>query len=365
MSQFGRISGPLLAGNLLRNGTDLAFETSQLYLNVTGRTLGINTTGPSNDLTVGTIKNDGTATTSTIQTVNLINTATANIGNFTVATNTFQHLTSSINIVPNPSSNPTTVTPGLSTSSLYFSGNTLVTTVANDNVNISPNGTGQIAMANTAGTVQVTVNANLHAQGNITFDGNVTLGNQTTNLISFAAEVNSNILPSTAAAYDLGSSSLQWNAIYATTLNASASGVTSAISSTTSNIGNFTISGNTVLNASNNASLLPSGTGLTKFNNINYLYGSTISNPLNTAFSLNSTNNGYIKFTGSSGTVIPTGTTSTRPTNPEIGTTRYNTTITAGEVYNGTAWIPIGGTSAVLSQSQVTDIMWAWDLTLG
>ena len=32
--QLGRISGPLLANNLLRNGVDLAFETDVLYLKV-------------------------------------------------------------------------------------------------------------------------------------------------------------------------------------------------------------------------------------------------------------------------------------------------------------------------------------------
>ena len=39
----GRISGPLLAKNLLRDGVDLAFETSLLYLNVRDGRIGINT----------------------------------------------------------------------------------------------------------------------------------------------------------------------------------------------------------------------------------------------------------------------------------------------------------------------------------
>jgi hypothetical protein len=194
MSQEGRIGGPLLAQDLLRNGTDLAFETSLLYLNVGSRFLGINTQGPTSDLTIGTVKNNGTTGTSSIRTTNLIATTTS-IGNFTISANTIQQLASGITISPNQSSNPTIVTPGLSTSSLYFSSSTLTTTVTNDPINISPNGTGGINLANTAGLVQVNVNAGLHATGNITWDGNVILGNATTDTITFAAKVASDILP--------------------------------------------------------------------------------------------------------------------------------------------------------------------------
>ena len=52
----GRISGPLLKNNLLRNGVNLAFETNLLYLDVVNSRIGINTATPSNDLQVnGTI----------------------------------------------------------------------------------------------------------------------------------------------------------------------------------------------------------------------------------------------------------------------------------------------------------------------
>ena len=43
---IGRISGPLLKDNLLRNGVDLAFETDLLYLDVTNRRIGVKTTSP-------------------------------------------------------------------------------------------------------------------------------------------------------------------------------------------------------------------------------------------------------------------------------------------------------------------------------
>ena len=48
----GRISGPLLKANLLRNGVDLAFETDLLYLDVNNSRIGIKTTTPQYELDV-------------------------------------------------------------------------------------------------------------------------------------------------------------------------------------------------------------------------------------------------------------------------------------------------------------------------
>ena len=48
----GRISGPLLKSNLVRNGVDLAFETDLLYLDVNNSRIGVNTATPQYDLDV-------------------------------------------------------------------------------------------------------------------------------------------------------------------------------------------------------------------------------------------------------------------------------------------------------------------------
>ena len=49
---IGRISGSVLKSNLTRNGTDLAFETNLLYLDVTNSRVGIGTSEPSTALQV-------------------------------------------------------------------------------------------------------------------------------------------------------------------------------------------------------------------------------------------------------------------------------------------------------------------------
>jgi hypothetical protein len=55
---IGRISGSVLKSNLTRNGTDLAFETNLLYLDVTNSRVGIGTSEPTTTLQV-----NGTTTT--------------------------------------------------------------------------------------------------------------------------------------------------------------------------------------------------------------------------------------------------------------------------------------------------------------
>ena len=62
MAQLGRISGPILKENLLREGVDIAFETDLLYIDVNNDRIGVRTNSPSSDFHV-----DGT-----IRTTNLI-----------------------------------------------------------------------------------------------------------------------------------------------------------------------------------------------------------------------------------------------------------------------------------------------------
>ena len=70
---IGRISGPLLKANLLREGVNLAFETNLLYLDVNNSRVGINNANPQYDLDVGgttrapTINVSGASSIGTVQ----------------------------------------------------------------------------------------------------------------------------------------------------------------------------------------------------------------------------------------------------------------------------------------------------------
>ena len=68
---IGRITGSVLKSNLTRNGTDLAFETNLLYLDVTNSRVGIGTSEPTTALQVnGTVTATALAVTGSTATIN-------------------------------------------------------------------------------------------------------------------------------------------------------------------------------------------------------------------------------------------------------------------------------------------------------
>jgi hypothetical protein len=183
---IGRISGPLLAQNLLRDGVNLAFETDLLYLDVNTGRIGIRKSNPVYELDVnGTINANNLKVTYTGP-----GTGVSQLGNLVISTGTIS----------------TTVGP----------------------VTIQPSGNESINLVGDTNVI-----GNLHATGNITADGNIFLGNNTsTDTVIFESEIASNIIPSQDQAFNLGSPERAWLDAYVSTL------VTNQITSTnTLNIG--------------------------------------------------------------------------------------------------------------------------------
>jgi hypothetical protein len=88
---IGRISGSVLKSNLTRNGTDLAFETNLLYLDVTNSRVGIGTSEPTTALQV-----NGTTTTAGLTAngaINIDGTGTSNMDNVIIGANTAAAIT--------------------------------------------------------------------------------------------------------------------------------------------------------------------------------------------------------------------------------------------------------------------------------
>jgi hypothetical protein len=337
----GRISGPLLKDNLLRNGVNLAFETSLLYLDVVNSRAGINTATPQYDLDVN----------GTTRTTNLQITSTAQIANFTISGSTISSSNSTINLLPN-GANGVVYQGTITVGQLQVNSNIISSTGTNTDINITSSGTGIVKLnANTL------VNGNLHATGNITADGNITLGNSPTDTVTFGAEVNSDINPSITNTYSLGSNTLQWKNIYAQ--NAYITNVNSG----TLNTSNFyssqlEISNNTIsaINSNVDINLSTSGTGGIVLGNLRFV-GSSVTNIVpNAVTTFSQTGTGYSKFPGTSGVVVPVGTDNNRPAlvDTEIGMMRYNTDQQDMEVWNGVNWI-IMGTSIGITYSQATD----------
>lgn len=191
----GRISGPLLKANLLRQGVDLAFETDLLYLDVNNSRVGIKTASPQAELDV-----NGSAR---IQTLDILDT-TLPIGNITIdgGTNTISTTQSIFNIA---TPNSVIYQDRLQVDDIEIDGSVIRTLGTNQNLEFRPNGTGTI---NFYGNTNVT--GNLHATGNISADGDITIGDQDTDTVTINADIASDLIPDVTNTYTIGNSTKKW-----------------------------------------------------------------------------------------------------------------------------------------------------------
>jgi hypothetical protein len=193
---IGRISGPLLKANLVRNGIDLAFETDLLYLDVNNNRIGIKSTAPQYELDV-----NGTTRAS-----NLIVSNRADIGSVNIEGNTISSDQQYLNL---GTLDNVIYQNKLRIDSIDIEGNAISTNDSNANLEFRPNGTGSVEVYS-----DMNVTGNIHATGNITADGSITLGNEDTDDVVFNAEIASNIIPNLDITYDLGSDLKRWNNLW-------------------------------------------------------------------------------------------------------------------------------------------------------
>jgi hypothetical protein len=252
----GRISGPLLKDNLLRNGVNLAFETSLLYLDVKNGRVGVNTATPLYQLDVS-----GTTQTTNIEAANQ-----ASLASFTLTGNTISSTSTTINFVPSGTNG--VVYQGRATigTQLAMTGNVISTVGTNVDLIINTTGTGQ-----TKFNGNVLVNGNLHATGSITADGSLTLGDASTDNITFGGEITSDIIPDINNTYNLGSATKQWANIYAQTGNIVNANAT-ALNTTTARTSALDFTGSTIstINTNTDINLISTGTGGTQIGNVRF-----------------------------------------------------------------------------------------------
>ena len=185
---IGRISGSVLKSNLTRNGVDLAFETNLLYLDVTNSRLGIGTSEPTTTLHVN--------------------------GNTTI--------TGDLSVSGAISFDAGTIN-SVNTGALSVDDNKITGLRSNENIEISPSGSGNVILGNltfpsTDGTANqvlatdgngtlsfITVSLDSLNTGGILFDDNKITGQRSNENIEIEAsgtgviEVNSSIVPKTEA----------------------------------------------------------------------------------------------------------------------------------------------------------------------
>lgn len=204
MAQLGRISGGVLQDNLLRQGINLNFknttsDTALLHLDVNNNRIGVNTEAPSDALTLA----------STYRTVNLladfVNTGNYSIQNSEIVNNIGDIFLTSADYI---------FATSIATNNLKFDSNVISSTTTNTNIELRPNGSGTLEIHN-----NWNITGALHATGDITFGGDLTLGDDDNDSVAFAADVNSDIVANQTNTYNLGSSSKKWGNLYSNFLN--------------------------------------------------------------------------------------------------------------------------------------------------
>ena len=196
----GRISGPLLKQNLLRQGVDLAFETDLLYLDVNNQRIGVNNSSPQYDLDVG-----GTTRSPLIEVTNF-----ADIGSINITGNTISTSASTLAL---GTADNVVYQNRLTIDYIDIEGNRIRSNASNANIELRPNGTGAVEVQ-----ADMNVTGNIYATGNIVADGTITIGDANTDFIEFNAKVTSDIIPDADNTYSLGSDpnggGAQWADVY-------------------------------------------------------------------------------------------------------------------------------------------------------
>jgi hypothetical protein len=348
---IGRISGPLLKSNLIRDGVDLAFETDLLYLDVNNSRIGINTASPQYELDVV-----GTTRTTDLEVLDQLD-----VGNFTITGNTISSDLPTISFIAS-GGEATVYHSRLIVNDIEIHGNKISTTVSNSNLELDPSGTGKVDIQSATDIAgNLSVNGNISATGNITIGGNLTIGDALTDTITINASIRSDLIPETDNSYDLGSSSYKWRAVYAQGIFAT------NLSLSTFDIGNIHLENNTITTTSSSDLVLdPSGSGSVRIGNF-AVRDNTITNVVSGSITeITQSGTGYFKIAGTNAFVVPRGTTGERPTLYAVeGMTRYNTDAKALEIWDGLQWSSPAGTIGAVSESTANDIAIRFALTLG
>ena len=405
---LGRIGGQLLSDNLLFQGQDIQFDTDLLYLDVVNKRIAINNYGASPfTLFIGSAASD-----QKILSTNLIvdGVTTTNNG-WTIQTNNIQPPASgTLYIRPVQATNPIIYTNGVGDDKVNIFDRLIVAKNTNENINISPTST----LTNVTGNLRVQgANGLTYVTGSVLVDGNylagsqINFGDQTNDLLDFNSEINSDLVPKITDTWGISNNSEKWGFLNA--YNLTGSNVTNTIGT----LGGISIRGSSIFSAdiarditirttggstqvitdggtslepyiaevdAGSSSdpitdLLDGGISSSEFGNADILLnglpafnGSNINNNTfnvaNPPYYLLSTADGFVRFAGTNGIVIPVGTDADRIT--EItGTTRYNTDSGFLEVYNGSSWQSSIGFSPLATLQDIEDDSVIYDLMLG
>jgi len=353
---IGRISGPLLKANLIRNGVDLTFRNGAadpdiLYVDVNNARIGINNSAPTTDLHV-----TGSTRTTTLTVDNQVD-----VGNLNITGNTISSDLDTISFAPS-GADPVIYHSKLQVDDLEIEGNTISTNNSNAALELRPNGTGTLEVfASTNIDGDLYVSGNINADGNVTINGNITIGDNITDTIQINAAIKSDLIPEQDNTYDLGSPTFRWKDLFVNNLR------TDLLTVDTLDVGNLIFRDNQITTTPGEDLYIDgNGAGGVRLGNLK-ITGNVITNVQNNAITqIAQTGNGYFKIAGTNGFVPPRGNSSERPSAyAVIGMTRFNTDTNALEVWSGASWASPAGASGAVSEILANDIAASFALMLG
>jgi len=310
MSQIARISGPLLASNLVRTQSDLAFETDLLHIGSSNTRIGVLTNSPTDLVQVlgQSWYGDGYFTRKTS-------------GNIEVSTTGVRATVGDINL----NSANLVRAEQLHTDNLVFNNND-ITSLSNSDINFQPHGTGITHFrknVNHIGDIDVTGNVTI--PGNLSVGGNFVFGDEETDTINFSlVDFSQDIVPNrTEDNLNLGSPTKVWNNVTAAKAK----------------FGDIEIDNDyiTTTSSGNNLILRASGTGAIVIDDMR-ISGSTLTTTNSTTFNLDPGAN--IGISGVGALNVPHGTEAERPN--LFRDVRYNTTTNFFELFSS-AYTPLRG----------------------
>ena len=341
---LGRINGPMLKENLLRQGTDLAFETDLLYLDVNNQRIGIGTNIPTVGLDINTITNfkgnlkiDG-ANITTLQSNGNINitpngTGNVNVNGYLVASNfsTGGNLNTTGNAnVGNLETNIAIITTGNITtinSGLMQNGNSNVGIAANSDVTIYANGSSHVW--------RFSANGNMYTPES----GQIRAGSPFYGISVQDYSSNSYV------AVDGAGATLQGNSLVRLQVNGGTQfdfsdglaniGAANLVTTGNANVSNVNVSGNA--NITTNLSV----TGNSSLGNLKIYNNSVEALNANGNVVITPIGNGSVIMNTATAIAMPIGDAGGRPSYATAGYLRYNNVNNCLEYYDGATWISI------------------------
>jgi hypothetical protein len=358
MSQLGRISGPLLLNNLVRDGVNLTFRNAAvdpdlLVLEVNERKLGINVSVPDVDLDIN----------STAKFTNgIVNGTRAEIDN--IIFNTNGTITTTVGpIIIAPTGVDAYVEYGkVLNTDLELKDNYIQTLNSNQNLEIDASGTGKVdILASTAITGNLGVTGNINSAGTVQLNGQFIIGDSPIDTVTITPDFSQNITPGTTLAYDLGKSDKRWAEMGVADLSAVDNIQTNSVIISSQ----MQISGNTITSIQSNDDLvLNSSTGNITIESLTFNQGTITNNTASQNLVLVHTGTGYLTITDTNAIRIPAGTAAERP-GIEIGETRWNTDLDYLECFDGTTWQVATGGGVVVTPAVMEELGHIYTLVFG